>query len=163
MQGKKLFFTDHKKIILLESFLQKMESISSNNIHEDQVRTHLINIIQAMLRAPKDWDDYCQVTVKSVGDEFIQMISNQEIKIENLNAIFSWCFSFTFEAFLTFKNGIEPELEEAIQFGIDNVENFDGKPREFINLTIKKLPIVLVRSLLTSEGAQDITKSNGIS
>ena len=78
-----------------------------------------------MASAPDQWDEYCEINIGCIGDSFISRISDEgeDLTKEKIDGIFSMCFRFLFELYLSMKNDLAMEHERAKKFAFENIDS----------------------------------------
>ena len=95
---------------------------------------------------------HCQINIGWMGEKFIEKlatINNETIENNNniLNEIFSMCFRFLLELYLSNRGEQSPELHRARKFAFDNIDNFDETIKNQIWHSINEMPINILKSL----------------
>lgn len=165
MEEKIKFFSSEQRTKILHKFKGRLDSISTEDEFEIARNSHIQTIIQSMANKPEQWDNCCEININWIGDSFIGSLSNQseELTKNKLDDIFSMCFRFLFELYLSIKNDLTPEFERARKFAFQDIEKFEQNAREHIEYAIRDMPINIFKAIANSESIQSIKNFNEIS
>ena len=127
----KHFFNQEQLIDGLKAFRVQLPLSKTSNDFEVSRNRHLDKIIVSMIKYPDEWNRCCQINIELIGRDFFSLILNRvnAPSSETLNEIFSVGFRFILEYDLSKTGELSRELEEAKQFTIRSVENFDDFSR----------------------------------
>jgi len=162
MEEKIKFFTSEQHTTILNKFKGRLDSINTEDEFEMARNSHIKTIIHAMAKNPEEWDNYCEINIAWIGDSFISNLSNQSEKLtkNKLDDIFSVCFRFLFELYLSTKNELAREFERARIFAFQNIEKFEQNAGEQIEYAIRDMPINIFKAIANSESIQSIKNFN---
>ncbi len=165
MVEKMSFFNSEQRTTVLNKFKGRLDAISTEDEFEMARNSHIQTIIQSMANKPEQWDNCCEINIDWIGDSFISSLSNQseELTKEKLDDIFSMCFRFLFELYLSIKNDLSMEFERARRFAFQNIKNFEQRAGEQIEYAIRDMPINIFKTIANSESIQSIKNFNEIS
>lgn len=146
-------FSDENTQKALASFLKRVNSLSSDDDFESERNGYIALIIGNMSAAGEYWDNACQINIKWIGRQFVSELKESPLKMsrERLDDIFSMCFRFLSELYLSIPEDLSYEYERARQFGINRAEEFDGNARAQIEYAIKQLPVAIFKQIATSD------------
>lgn len=146
-------FSDENTQKALASFLKRINSLSVGSDFESERNGHIALIVENMSTAGEHWDNACQINIKWIGRQFVSELKESPSKMsrERLDDIFSMCFRFLFELYLSIPQELSYEFERARQFGIGRMEEFEGNARAQIEYAIKQLPIAIFKQIATSD------------
>ena len=141
-----------------------MGVIQAKDDFEKARNHHILTIIRSMQSASGQWDEYCEISIGWIGDDFIHCISNEseDLTKQKLDDIFSMCFRFLFELYLSIKNDLGRDLESARIFAFKNIDSFEQGSKEQIEYAIRSMPISIFKSIVNSESIQSIKRFNDI-
>lgn len=165
MEEKVGFFARSQSTTALNKFKARMDAVQTEDDFEMARNGHIQTIIHSMASAPEQWDELCEINIAWIGDNFISSISDEseELTKEKIDDIFSMCFRFLFELYLSMKNGLAREFERAREFTFDSIELFELRAKEQIEYAIRDMPINIFKSIANSESIQSIKNFNEIS
>ncbi|MEL3919302.1 hypothetical protein [Aeromonas enteropelogenes] len=147
----KLFDTNQSKTVLAK-FRQRIDSLVPSNDFDKQRNSLIRLVINAMDKNPNEWNMFCQINIKWIGDQFISRLADEdELTKENLDDICSMCFRFLFELYLSTKNDLAFDFERARRFIFNNVELFESSAREQIEFAIRDMPISIFKAVANSD------------
>jgi hypothetical protein len=88
-----------------------------------------------------------------IGSQFISRLADttEKVEKEKLDDIFSMCFRFLFELYLSVKNDLSMEFERARRFAFTDLDQFHPNSRAQIEYAIREMPISILKSLLSSD------------
>ena len=161
---KILFETDHSKVVL-SKFKTKIDSITPIDDFETGRNSLIRLVIGSMASAPEQWDSQCQINIEWIGDQFISRLTDnsKELNKEYLDDVCGTCFRFLFELFLSTKNDLTLDFEQARRFVFDNLGSFDNTVQVQIEFAIKDMPINILKQLINSEAITSIKEFNSVS
>lgn len=165
---------DDKKIVLFQTsqsrttlarFRSKIEAISPGSDFEIGRNSLITLVIGSMEKSPEQWDDHCQINIGWIGSSFINRLADNEKALSKilLDEICTSCFRFLFELYLSIKNDLSMEFEQARRFIFSNLSLFDESSKEQIEYTIKEMPISIFKSIANSEAIESFRDFNSAS
>jgi hypothetical protein len=156
MEEKKILFKPNHTVFA--RFHEKIGSLTPDSAFEKNRNIVILTIVDSMHLHSDQWDDFCQINIGWLGDQFITGLSNakNELSKKELDKICSICFRFLFELYLSMKNNLSIELENARKFVIDNVDAFEPEARQNINFAIRDMPINIFKMIANSESINSI-------
>jgi hypothetical protein len=158
-----LFDTNQSKTVL-SKFRQKIDGLVPSNDFDKQRNSLIRLIINAMEKRPDEWNTFCQINIKWIGDQFINRLADEkELTKERLDEICSMCFRFLFELYLSTKNDLAMEFEAARRFVFDNVSLFEVTAKEQIEFAIRDMPISIFKEIANSEGIESLKNFDAVS
>ncbi|MET0013053.1 MAG: hypothetical protein ABW088_05315 [Sedimenticola sp.] len=165
MEEQSGFFARSQSITALTGFKGRMNTLHTEDEFELARNGHIQTIIQSMANRPGQWDELCEINISWIGDHFISRISDggEDLSKEKLDDIFSMCFRFLFELYLSMKNDLAPEFERARSFAFEQIEEFEQNAKSQIEYTIRDMPINIFKSIANSESIQSIKNFNEVS
>ncbi|MGZ8176158.1 MULTISPECIES: hypothetical protein [Methylobacter] len=142
-----------------------MDAINTNDSFEMARNSHIQTIIHSMESSPQQWDNLCQININWLGEQFISRLSDNSEKLdkEKLDDIFSMCFRFLFELYLSMKNDLALEYERARKFAFENIDNFEQDAKEQIEFAIREMPIAIFKSIANSDSIDSIKDFDSLS
>lgn len=147
----KLFDTNQSKTVLAK-FRQRIDGLIPLNDFDKQRNSLIRLVINAMDKNPDEWNNFCQINIKWIGDQFISRLADKdELSKEHLDDICSMCFRFLFELYLSTKNDLSFEFERAREFVFNNMELFEESAREQIEFAIRDMPITIFKAVANSD------------
>jgi hypothetical protein len=164
MEEKKGFFAGTHSSAL-NKFSDRLDTMHSENGFEMTRNDHLRTIIKSMASYPDQWDKYCEININLIGDSFINRISedNENLTKEKIDKIFSLCFRYLFEYYLSIQGKFVAELEEAREFAFDSLDSFEQHAKEQIKYAILQMPIAIFKSIANNESIQNLKDFNELS
>jgi hypothetical protein len=165
MEEKTGFFARPQSKTALNKFKGRMDAIRTDDNFEMARNSHIQTIIHSMAINPDQWDKFCEISINWIGDSFISRISDEseELTKEKIDDIFSMCFRFLLELYLSMKNDLAMEYERARRFGFDNINQFEPYAKEQIEYAIRDMPINIFKAIANSESIQSIKNFNEVS
>ncbi|MBR7629751.1 hypothetical protein KAT72_12115 [Aeromonas popoffii] len=147
----KLFDTNQSKTVLAK-FRQRIDGLVPSNDFDKQRNSLIRLVINAMEKSPDEWNMFCQINIKWIGDQFISRLADEEeLTKENLDDICSMCFRFLFELYLSTKNDLAFDFERARRFVFGNIGLFENTAKEQIEFAIRDMPISLFKAIANSD------------
>ncbi|MFG7351566.1 hypothetical protein ACGMNB_11300 [Shewanella oncorhynchi] len=159
-----LFHTNQSKTILAK-FKHKIDGLVPADDFEQQRNSLIRLVISSMGNKPEQWDDFCQINIQWIGDQFINRLADEEKELskERLDNICSMCFRFLFELYLSIKNDLAIEFETARRFVFNNVDSFENTAKEQIEYAIRDMPINIFKAIANSDAIDSLKNFNAIS
>ncbi len=157
----KFFDTDHSKKAI-EIFKNKIYALDISGEFERERNEHIRLVLSAMVKESEQWDKNCQISIRLIGDSFINRVSTGNapgstiFTKEWLDSFCALCFQFLFEFFLSIKNNLSVELEETRLFVIQDMDSFESKAKKWIQSTIHDTPARIVKSIINSDEIENI-------
>lgn len=153
------FFAEQTIKSLLEKYKTELESTRESGEFESERNKHLSLMISGMIHSPQDWDENCRANIKWIGKNFLTAISNTSHNSkENTDSIFSYCYRFLFELYLSTSGEFTPEFEAARKFGIKNLNEFSEDARLILEYAITQMPISLFKRIFSSEHIKTVRR-----
>ena len=146
-------------------FKAKIDGLMPENDFEKQRNSLIRLVVNSMENEPKQWDELCQININWIGSHFMNRLSDEERELskERLDDICSICFRFLFELYLSIKNGLEEDFEDARQFVFNNIDSFENRAKEHIEYAIRNMPIAIFKVILNSDAITSIKDFNSVS
>lgn len=165
MEEQPGFFARPLSNIALVRFKGRMNALHTEDEFELARNGHIQTIVQSMANSPGQWDELCEINISWIGDNFISRISDgsEELSKEKLDDIFSICFRFLFELYLSMKNDLAREFERARTFAFEHIDEFEQNAKSQIEYAIRDMPINIFKSIANSESIQSIKSFNEVS
>lgn len=157
-------FSSTQNNSILKSFKEKIDAVQSTSEFE-KGRNDLISlVIGAMASRPEEWEKSCQINITWIGDQFINRLAeNKALEKERLDDICSICFRFLFELYLSIKNELAREFEQARRFAIKNIAQFEPSAGEQIEYAVRDMPTMIIKDLINSESIGSLKEFNQFS
>lgn len=147
----------------LANMCSLINGLPKSNDFENSRNRYIATILASMRVGAAAWNQHCELNIGWIGNAFIGSLDDQiELDGTHLNEIFSKCFRFLSEFYLSTKNEFVHELSQAYNFGVENIGKFDANAQQNINFALHAMPISILKSLLTDEQAQSIKSFNEI-
>lgn len=161
---QELFNTNQSKVVLAR-FKTKIDGLTPTNDFETSRNSLIRLVVNSMEVNPDQWNGQCQINIGWIGDHFINRLSDEEKELnkERLDDICSMCFRFLFELYLSIKNDLSMEFEQARRFVFNNLEEFEHDAREQIEYAIRDMPINILKQLSNNEAIDSIKDFNKVS
>lgn len=161
---KEFFNTNHSKKIL-NDFQIIIGKLSPKSDFEKQRNSLILLVTRSMSEHPDDWDASCQININWIGDQFINTLSNpgKDLNKDSLDDIASMCFRFLLEFYLSIKNDLSMEFENAKNFVVHNLDSFEYSAKEQISYAIKSMPISIFKAISNSDSIQHFRDFNELS
>ena len=159
----------------IESFFGRSQSQAAlNNVHlrisalpsgtdfENARNSYILLITDSMRSSPPQWDMQCAISIGWIGDQFINRFADKSeaLSKQNLDDIFSMCFRFLFELYLSMKNDLSHDFERACGFATEHLTEFERSARDQIEFALRDMPIGILKSLLNNEQVQSVKHFN---
>lgn len=161
---KVIFDTNQSKTVLIK-FKHKIDGLVPSDDFEKQRNSLIRLVVSAMESKPEEWDNFCQINIEWIGDQFISRLSDEEKELskERLDDICAICFRFLFELYLSIKNDLSMEFEAARCFVFNNVDSFESNAKEQIEYAIRDMPINIFKAIANSDSIESIKDFNAVS
>lgn len=159
------FFSRSISKTALNRFKGRMDSIGTEDEFEIARNSHIHTVIHSMAKSPDQWDKYCEINIGWIGDSFISRISDESENLtkEALDDIYSMCFRFLFELYLSMKNDLAREFEKARIFAFGNIDQFEQNSKQQIEYAIRDMPINIFKTIANSDSITSIKDFNELS
>lgn len=158
----KLFDTNQSKTVLAK-FRQRIDSLVPSSDFDKQRNSLIRLVINAMDKNPDEWNMFCQINIKWIGDQFISRLADEvELNKENLDDICSMSFRFLFELYLSTKNDLAFDFERARRFIFNNMELFESSAREQIEFAIRDMPIAIFKAVANSDEIETLKNFDAV-
>jgi ABC-type multidrug transport system fused ATPase/permease subunit len=109
-------------------------------------------MLGSMLAAAQDWDKHCQINISWIASSFLNTLSIDKTAITKEDLIdrtYAICFRFLIELYLSIQNDLSMELEQAKQFTLENLANFNGEAQAQISFALNQMPLSLFKAVST--------------
>ena len=156
-----LFSKDTTKL-LLTNIEKKISLLEASDDFEISRNDGISLIIRSMISIPTFWDKSCQINISWIGNYFITDLSKKEQELTKafLDDIFSMCFRFSYEFYLSVKAPLKEELEKIHHFALNNLQLFDEKIKDQIEFAVREMPIRILKQLLNDSGIENLANFN---
>ena len=161
----KVLINTNKSKAVLARFRDKVYGLNPKPGFEEQRNSLIKLVVDSMESEPEQWDELCQISIGWIGDKFISILDDEEKEFskEILDIICSMFFRFISERYLSTKNELEMEFEDARRFVLNNIDSFENKAKEQIEFAIHGMPIAILKAILNSDSISSIKEFNSIS
>ncbi len=157
------FAADHNKLILAK-FRVKIDSIIPQDDFEKSRNNFIKLVINSIEKDPLAWDRNCQININWIGDNFINSLTNvNEFSKPYLDDLCAMCFRFIFEIYLSIKNELSREFEQAKHFVLTNLNSFDTNAKEQIEYALMEMPISIFKAVANSDSIENLKDFNDLS
>lgn len=158
----KLFDTNQSKTVL-SKFRQRIDGLFTSNDFDKQRNSMIRLVINAMDKNPDEWNQFCQINIKWIGDRFISRLADsEELNKEGLDEICSMCFRFLFELYLSTKNDLSFEFDSARRFIFNNIELFEKSAKEQMEFAIRDMPIAIFKAVANSDEIETLKNFDAV-
>lgn len=159
------FFKTNQSKTILAKYKHKIDSLVPASEFEEQRNSLIRLVVSSMESNPDQWDNFCQINIQWIGDQFINRLAKDEKEPtkETLDDICSMCFRFLFELYLSTKNDLTREFETARYFVFKNIGLFDGHAKEQIEYAIRDMPINIFKAVANSDAIESLKNFNAVS
>lgn len=149
------FFTSDGVKSLISSFLREMDGlgVNKNEFYESR-NEHIKIIMKSFYTEPNDWDKYTELSAISFGKILINQFNSFDGTEDKLDNIFSSCFRFLLERYITSPEVLTSPFRQAKDFGIYRLNEFSPIAREQIEYTQKEMPLDLHKYILSSSNVE---------
>ena len=115
MENKESFFGSVQPQSALTKMYSRISGAVANNDFEKARNGYIALILNGMLKNPEEWDTNCRINIEWIGNQFISRIADESESLDKkmLDGIFSFCFRFLFELYLSIKNDLSIDFERA--------------------------------------------------
>ncbi|CQD72808.1 hypothetical protein ACULTK_004347 [Yersinia enterocolitica] len=153
------FFTTDGVRALISTYLAELNKIEKNGNEFSEKRNEYINLLMKSFHSePNEWDKYAQLNIVNVGDSFIKMLNSFSSNEDKLDTMFSVCFRFLLERYITSPEILTMSFRQIKDFGLYRVDEFSPIGKEQITYAEREMPIDLHKHILSS-GNVDILKA----
>lgn len=160
---KPFFDTDQTKEIL-KPFSAMLRGISGKGEFEQSRNQMIITVLDFMLSAPTEWDRNCQITINWIGSQFRSSLDTERLKIEGteqgLDEVFSSCFRFLLELYLSKQGNLVRELDRVREFGIENIDRFSGHAKDQMQYAVSQMPLSLFKKIANTDEISSLSEFN---
>ncbi|QJB55976.1 hypothetical protein [Pseudodesulfovibrio sp. zrk46] len=144
---------------MISSFLAEMNAYTdSTNSWTSERNMYIKFILNSMKNAPDMWDQNCQISIESRGDNFRRRLESQgkpRNKAE-LDHVYTACHRFLLELDLSIPGDLSHEFAEAFAFGSNQISEFDIQAQRSIKWTIQHMPISIMKNMLKRSELVDL-------
>ena len=155
-------FTRANNAAVLNKFKVQLDEIHPENGFEKDRNGHIKTIIGSMAGDPLQWDKHCQINIGWIGNHFISLLSEGtgDLSKSKLDDIYSYCFRFLFELYLSIKEDLSIDFEKARRFAFHNIDKFEQNAKEQIEFAIHQMPISIFKVIANSDSIKSIKDFN---
>ncbi|WP_316674956.1 hypothetical protein [uncultured Tolumonas sp.] len=148
-----MFFKNADKLNIMNSFLQKANSVTLNN-KDQQTRLNIsATIIKFILNQPERWDEKCKFNIKHIGEQFINGISNFSTnEPDSIDIIYVFSYRFLCEYDFTIEENKELnfELSHIKQQIFDNLDNLNSDLRSQLIYASYIMPTSILKEMINN-------------
>ncbi len=158
-----LFFKQDFFVDAVSIFLSSLRDYDLDQGFEKNRNDYLISILKNMRSNPIAWNKHCPITINSQGSTLLQNMNIQNgisYSKEHFDSLFAICFKFVFEFHLSTTIIYDFDLDNIIEFAIENIEEFELSATRKLNHTIKVFPISLFKHVSNGEAIESIKNFN---
>ncbi|HHH2219306.1 TPA: hypothetical protein ACPY4Y_000818 [Yersinia enterocolitica] len=149
------FFSTDEVKSLISSFLSEMDSLGVNENEFSEKRNEYIKLfMKSFYTEPNDWDKYTELSVINIGKVLINQFNSFDGTEDKLNNIFSSCFRFLLERYITSPKELNSPFRQVKDFGIYRLNEFSPIAREQIEYAQKEMPLELHKYILSSHNVE---------
>lgn len=119
-----MFFAREENKKILKTFLENKATQ-----HEDPLRKTRLDqskkIINSINQSPKTWDDRCSFNINSIGDQFLQLLSDFAPVKFKIDEIYALSYTFLCEYDFLLEEKLDEELQQIkneIQFDTNDID-----------------------------------------
>jgi hypothetical protein len=162
MESQNNFFASEQFQGAVKKFLKKFNSAQEGTEFEKTRNQHINLILSTMPREAALWDKHCSINIEWIGSSFISRLSDEKdiLSKENIDDVFSICYRFLFELYLSMKDKLSMEFETVRKFAWDNVDKFEDSAKRQIEFAIRDMPIAILKSLISHDNIESIKEFN---
>lgn len=162
MAAQDKFFASEQCQDAINKFLKRIDGSKGASEFEEARNQHIQLILRTMLKEADFWDKNCAINIGWIGSSFVSLLSNEKnaTSKEKIDDIFSACFRFLFELYLSIKDKLSIEFEEARTFAWDNLDKFENHARRQIEYSQRDMPIAILKSLISHDNIQSLRDFN---
>lgn len=144
-------FEDSSFKTISTSWKARVSNKSSQlNEFENTLLAHSITLIDSMNANPNVWDESTKWNRKYIGSSYISLLSDSNN--DNIEMIYVLSVRFGLELDLNINETINQELDNAITFGLMNVEKFKNmKAQDQIKWCTTRMPIQILKAINSTE------------
>ena len=77
------FFARSQSTTALNKFKSRMDAVQTEDDFELARNGHIQTIIHSMAISPEQWDEYCEINIGWIGDNFISRISDLKFRVSD--------------------------------------------------------------------------------
>ena len=164
MNEESLFFSQQKNKEAIREFLAKIRSITAEDAFSKSRNSNIELVLDSMFKNPKDWSTNCRINIEWLGDRFPSTLpaGNEQLDNKKLDDIFSSCFRFLLELYLSTKSSLVMELEQVRKFAKVNISEFSDEAALQIEYAHKDMPIAILKQLINNEKIESLAKFNDV-
>ncbi|HIE2304024.1 TPA: hypothetical protein ACXK42_000122 [Yersinia enterocolitica] len=153
------FFSTDAVRAKISSYLSELDKlVESKNEFSEKRNEYIKAIMKSFYSEYNEWDKFSQLNIMNIGEVFFKEISDFDGGEDKLDNVFSSCFRFLLERYITSPEGLTPLFRRAKNFGLYRANDFSPIAREQIEYAQKEMPIDLHKYILSS-GNVDILKA----
>lgn len=155
-------FSEESTKRAIKQFLAKFEGLKASDEFEHERNRHINLILNNMLDNPSQWESNCSVNIGWIGRHFISDISEDKAteSKKSIDGIYAICYRFLLEFYLSIKNDLNHEYEDARRFATNNMDKFEPDARRQIEFASKDMPIAIIKKLINHENIESIKNFN---
>ncbi|EOW9206681.1 TPA: hypothetical protein PX796_003105, partial [Vibrio cholerae] len=125
--------------------------------NEEIINKFILDIMNDMHDNKDHWDRSCQVSIKMIGDKFIDKINLSNPSNKDIEDVFFYCYNFTVEYILSNENNFGDTVFEIYERLDYHIEQFDERIQNRIKHIKESMPILFLKKILYSN---DLTAIN---
>ena len=158
-----IFFASDNNMAVVREAYESLPTIIAKTNNDDFHHEVLINfqtMLEAIVANPKFWDAHASYTIENLGERFINLLkllrSSGGEKISQLELMYSMCFRFFYEGFLSTTIEFESDLLAVISFTKNNMDRFSDNTKSSVIFSVRDLPSYLFKSLLNNKAIKSL-------
>lgn len=125
-----------------------LNNIEAVDIFSKERNEYTTLLLDSFIAEPESWDKSTQFNIENISENFINSDIKENSLKEELDDLFSDCFRFFIERYLS--QGTKPHSSflKIKEFAIANIDNFSTLASMQISYTLKSMPLEVFRSNL---------------
>ncbi|MGY6039029.1 hypothetical protein [Aeromonas sp. AE23HZ002T15] len=163
MGEQMVLFSNENNITTVREAYDSLSNIITTTDNKDfqhKIIDNFLTMLGAITANPKFWDEHASYSIEILGERFITLLKtlkhSKEEKIIQLELMYSMCFRFLYEGFLSTETDFDHDLLAVINFTKSNISNFSENAKSGITFSIRDLPSYLFKSLLNKPAIKSL-------
>ncbi|EGR2449129.1 TPA: hypothetical protein ACMDOH_002303 [Vibrio cholerae] len=150
-------FTKDTYQLSIQTYKYILERMNVSQESDGIINKFILDIMNDMYENKDRWDRSCQVSIKMIGDKFIDKINLSNPSNNDIEDVFFYCYNFTVEYILSNENDFGDTVFEIYDKLDYHIKQFDGRIQNRIQHIKESMPILFLKKILYSN---DLTAIN---
>lgn len=137
-------------------FMDKFRTLPEPDPFSSKRNDYIRLMISSFLSKPENWDNETPISNSSIGGNLIEEVQSLDFDKPTLDIIFSYCYRFLVEFYLTVPNELDNLYSQIYHFALHEVTSFDRNSQIQIEYALRGLPVCVVKRMVTSQDFEQL-------